>query len=147
MAHTNTESNPWWQLEFEATTSVHSITFHNRGDGCASRMFSGTGCDWEYSGSQFPGDDQGAVFGVSQSSCAVGGQCSGTVCQRVTASNLEGQGHEYTLACDPPIDGRYAYVQLPGSSRLLHFTEFSVNEISGHYHSLVPLTHHPTTTV
>jgi hypothetical protein len=37
-AQTNTESNPWWKLDFGQARSVRSVTVWNRGDCCQDRL-------------------------------------------------------------------------------------------------------------
>lgn len=138
MAHTaggQGEANPWWQVQFEGgRKAVKSITFVNRQSSCASRLFLGWACAWQFSGSTFAGADQGAIFGVSDHPCE-GEICSGQRCEKLTQpSESAGQGHVYTIECKDsngePLRGRYAYVQLPGNERMLNFMEFEVQEAS-----------------
>ena len=128
LAHTEREANPWWQIDFGSSKLVGAITFHDRdGDytigSCASRLFVGFDCRSISSSSSFTGADQGATFGVGDTPCS-GDNCSSPQCGHLTTP----ASGAYTITCDPPLQGRYAYVMLPGSNRMLNFMEFEAHE-------------------
>ena len=129
------EDDPWWQVRFDQPRTISTITVHNRDGMCAARMFAAGGCPWEYS----DGSPSFEIFshvvgfevGVSNTSCVddgdpatSGNSCGGSICERVTSPTLAGEGHAYTITCDPPVLGSYAYITLPGTNRILHFTQF-----------------------
>ena len=118
------EANPWWQIDFGSSKLVGAITFHNRDDHCASRLFqSNTNCAWSSSSSSYTGANQGATFGVGDTPCS-GDTCSSPQCGHLTTPASD---HAYTITCDPPLQGRYAYVMLPRQG-VLHFMEFEAHE-------------------
>ena len=124
------EPNPWWQLDFETPREVGSITVHNIPSVCAARLFDTRSCAWEF-GHGANETHAGFQVGVSNASCSADGEgCGGEICGHVVTPTLHGEGHAYSVICDPPVVGRYAYIVLPGENRLLTVTEIEVRGAS-----------------
>ena len=122
--------NAWWQLDLGARRAVGSITIQNRAGSCASKWFEdNTGCRWEHRKDTEKTPIVGFKVGVSNTSCLSGGRgCGGVVCAHVKTPTTD-HIHEYTIACDPPVVGQYAYVFLPGDNRVLSIVEAGVRAI------------------
>ena len=129
--YTHTENkataNTWWQLDLGARRAVGSFVIKGRDDGCASRLFEdNTGCRWEHRKEAETTPIVGFKVGVSNTSCLSGGRgCGGHICAHVMTPT-EDHLHEYTVVCDPPVVGKYAYVLLHGKSRILSLTEVEI---------------------
>merc|ERR1712178_206693 len=125
-------SNPWWQLDMGSTVRVSKIQFKNAVSDCGARLFTGIVCT-ALPTKDYIGEDEGAVFGVSDTPCE-NGECGGPICPRLTNPIPRQHTISTVTATDPShytIDcrgarGRYVYVQLPGGERLLNFNEFYV---------------------
>eukprot|EP00933_Yihiella_yeosuensis_P067248 TRINITY_DN7199_c0_g1_i1.p1 TRINITY_DN7199_c0_g1~~TRINITY_DN7199_c0_g1_i1.p1 ORF type:complete len:520 (+),score=75.61 TRINITY_DN7199_c0_g1_i1:46-1560(+) len=126
---THKNVNPWFQLDLKGQSDISQVKLVNRKGKCASRLFSSSpACDWEYSPKVYAGANEGAVIGVSNTSCT-GTTCSGTICQKLThpAQTFTHLGdHTYTIDCGGKR-GRFVYVRLPrSSSSSLNIAEFQV---------------------
>lgn len=127
MAHTREagEGNPWWQLDLGSSMEIHKVRVLNRPTRCASRIFLGTECAWEYNPRPGTFDDdtsQGADFYLGDASCS-GNVCPGTRCGRLETPKTSGD-HWYDLTCSG--DGRYVAMMLPGANRILNVMEIEV---------------------
>jgi hypothetical protein len=111
-----------------ATKQISTIQLHNRPDACASRLFAGDLCDWETSSSTYNGASEGAVIGVSDSSCDSSGCTSGTrtICTTIRSPESD---HIYDIDCNG-ASGQYAYIMVPGNNRMLNIMEFDINQIA-----------------
>merc|ERR1711871_1346073 len=106
--------------------AIDHIVFKNRADNCASRLFAhSSGCQWSTSAATFDGDNEGATFGVSDSPCE-GDTCSGTVCHKLTTPDSSDASNPYTIDC-AGATGRYVYVILYGTGRMLNFMDMEVH--------------------
>jgi len=129
MAHTSGgifgygTTNPWWQLDLGKSVAVNSVSLLNRPGSCASRLFVGQGCAWEFKSDRFEGASQGADIYVSDVSCGSHG-CNGRKCGKIAAPKTGGV-HWYSEFCSGAV-GRYVSIVLPGRNRILNFMELEV---------------------
>jgi len=100
--HSNFGSNRWLRLDLGSTKNVQRLLLNNRKDCCDDRL--GTFEIWVGNDASNP--------------------TSNTMCTRHTAST-QGIGH-VTATCNSAVSGRYAFVYLPGSSRILNLQETRV---------------------
>jgi len=123
------EKSPWAQVDLGSPMPVGRIHIENSdADQCASRLFLGTECSWDYDIGNYSAADQGANIGISMTPCE-GDICGGVICTRITGSNQNGTGQTYAGDCQGRY-GRYVYVQLPGPSRILDLRELRVFKAS-----------------
>ncbi|CAE7347915.1 unnamed protein product [Symbiodinium microadriaticum] len=123
------EKSPWAQVDLGSPMPVGRIHIENAdADQCASRLFLGTECSWDYDIGNYSAADQGANIGISMTPCE-GDSCGGVICTRITGSNQNGTGQTYAGDCQGRY-GRYVYVQLPGASRILDLRELRVFKAS-----------------
>jgi len=83
-------------------------------------------------GVEFSGANEGAVVGVSQTPCAANGgstaACGGAVCATITNNSAwADESWAVVVTCPAGTMGRYLYLQLRGSGRLLHISEMRAN--------------------
>lgn len=116
-------TNPWWQLDLGKSIAVNSVSLLNRPGDCASRLFAGRVCAWEFKADRFDGEGQGADIYVSDVSCSSYG-CTGRKCGKLVAPKTDGD-HWYSVPCAGAV-GRYVSIVLPGRNRILNFMELEV---------------------
>lgn len=124
MAHTHTESYPWWQMDLGMEQWVWKITFLNRPDVCASRLFEpyDTGCRWTHRHGTW---SHAAEFCVVPSGLhSMGCLHPNYMWKRCKWDKRPRTDHTYWINCE--LAGRYVGVTLPGNHRLLNFNEFTV---------------------
>jgi hypothetical protein len=118
------ERNPWYYSKLSVAGEVHQVKIFGRTGGCASRLFSGSGCSSSNpSGNYNNAATQGATTRVSNSPCS-GDNCPGTICGRITKSS--GTAQTYTTTCTPGTTDQYVSIMLPGNNRMLHIKEMDV---------------------
>lgn len=105
------------------SVAVNSVSLLNRPGSCASRLFLGRGCAWEFKSDRFDGASQGADIYVSDVSCSSYG-CTGQKCGKLVAPKTDGD-HWYIVPCAGAV-GRYVSIVLPGRNRILNFMELEV---------------------
>lgn len=105
------------------SVAVNSVSVLNRPGSCASRLFVGRGCAWEFKSDRFDGDSQGADIYVSDVSCGSHG-CTGRKFGKIVAPKTGGD-HWYRELCSGAV-GRYVSIVLPGRNRILNFMELEV---------------------
>ena len=120
LAHSRVGTNVWWQVDLGADRVVSQIKLHNRVPSqCGWRILSGYGCSSVSSGPGF-------TLGVSSTPCTGTKVCGGTVCTTITRkSELDGM-HVPVVSCPANTVGRFVYVQLLGSKRMLNIDEMQV---------------------
>ena len=99
--HTNPENNPWWIVDLERTQSVMSVKIWNRGDCCSDRL---EGFE------VWIGDDASSYSANLR--CSTGGTAPLT--------------SPYEVRVDCIGTGRYLFVALPGSNKILTLCEVEV---------------------
>jgi hypothetical protein len=121
------EKSPWFQIALNSRTYVSSVAIRARTGGCASRLFSGSGCTSSNPSGNYNNEaTQGATIRVSDSPCS-GDNCPGTICGRITKST--GSAQAYAITCPKGTQGKYVSIQLPGNNRVLHIKEMDIFEI------------------
>jgi len=85
---------PWWRVDFGSTALIYSINVTSRGDCCGNRL---------------------SDFNVRVGDSNVGRGENNTLCQQNIAVP---QGQTSTFICNPPMYGRYLYVQTNIEKRL-----------------------------
>ena len=117
------EADPFMQFDVSVKNAIGMVTIKSVVDSCASRLFAHGGeCEWQMSSSKFEGSNEGATVGISQNPCVLGKGCSGIVCGRLQQANEFGN---YEVDCKGQF-GRYIWIFLPGSCRVLSIAEISV---------------------
>ena len=99
--HTNPENNPWWIVDLERTQSVMSVKIWNRRDCCSDRL---EGFE------VWIGDDASSYSANLR--CSTGGTAPLT--------------SPYEVRVDCIGTGRYLFVALPGSNKILTLCEVEV---------------------
>ncbi|XP_026113674.1 uncharacterized protein LOC113092307 [Carassius auratus] len=94
------QTDPWWRLDLMKTYSVNRVTITNRGDCCESRI-------------------NGAEIRIGNVSSNVS---SNPVCAVVSTIPA---GATYSYSCHG-MEGRYVFVNIPGTSRILTLCEVGV---------------------
>ena len=101
---TSPQTNPWWRVDFERLVNVKRVRVYNRADCCSDRL---QGFN-VYVGNN-PDD---AV--IKNAACA-------------TDQNAAMSPPWYTdVTCETPVQGKFLYVQLPGSGKILTLAEVQV---------------------
>uniref|UniRef100_A0A673HFV7 Uncharacterized LOC107720486 n=1 Tax=Sinocyclocheilus rhinocerous TaxID=307959 RepID=A0A673HFV7_9TELE len=98
--HTTTQTDPWWKLDLMKTYSVNRVTITNRPDCCESRI-------------------DGAEIRIGNNSSDV---FSNPVCAVVSTIPA---GATYSYSCHG-MEGRYVFVNLPGTSKILTLCDVGV---------------------
>ncbi|XP_073693717.1 uncharacterized protein [Garra rufa] len=99
-SHTATQTDPWWKLDLTKTYSVNRVTITNRRDCCNTRI-------------------NGAEIRVGNVDLDV---FSNPVCAVVSTIPL---GTTFNYSCNG-TEGRYVFVNIPGTSRILTVCEVGV---------------------
>ena len=99
--HTTAESNPWWMIDLERVRSVKSVKLWNRADCCSDRL---NGFEvW---------------IGDTASSYDANSRCSAGAVAPLTSP--------HSLHVDCVGTGRYLFISLPGSNKILTLCEVEV---------------------
>eukprot|EP00439_Symbiodinium_sp_Y106_P000855 s231_g1.t1 len=110
------ELTPWWQMDLEDSETIVKIRILSDPDGCEALSDEETGLHCSI---------LGGVVGVSDTPCAAGKNCSGTVCGTLKET---GDDKWFEIDCDR-ASGRYVYLQLPGY-RVLNFRELVAYKVA-----------------
>ncbi|KAK3259106.1 hypothetical protein CYMTET_31884 [Cymbomonas tetramitiformis] len=118
---TDSEENPWWQVQLPSVMAIELVLVYNIRGSCAKRLFHYVNCDAANPTGYFNGANQGAVIGVSSEPCS-GDSCSGIQCGEIRQNE---QSQVYKVSCGG-ASGTYVYVMLPGSMRRVNLNEVQV---------------------
>lgn len=115
-------SNPWWQRELAELHPIGNIYVTLGCNHCSEWwLFKGYHCpSGQRVWGEFPEEYQGAVVGVSNTSCSGSSICPGIICGKIdkAPNTNDRQRTIYHITCKG-IVGKFIYLQLPGNARIL----------------------------
>lgn len=101
--HTDSQSNPWWKVNFARQIKVTGVRVYGRSDCCEDRL---AGFN-VYVGNHNYEPDANAACAVSQAAPA-------------------GPNYYVDVECTSPLTGTYLFIQVPGADKILTLCEVQV---------------------
>jgi len=107
-----TETNPWFRLDLQSAVSVHRVVLYNRRNGDQYKL-----------NQAYSGDSGGFTIYVGADGTDA---TANTVCYTQSKSATFGTPLILYISCTQPVTGRYVFLYLPGTSRIINLMDVRV---------------------